>query len=84
MAYNRPIGDIMTINTKNYGDLENVKDDVNVLHDIINRQGSELLTACLAEHIGLTASKFNLSWGDSIRALDSIVSDLREQTLERI
>lgn len=74
----------MTINTRNYGDLENVRDDVQALHDIINRQGSGLITACLAEHIGLTASKFDLSWGDSIRGLDSIVNDLREQTLERI
>ena len=74
----------MTINTRNYGDLENVRDDVKALHDIINRQGSRLLTACLAEHLGLTASKFDLSWGDSIRALDSVVNDLRQQTLERI
>ena len=74
----------MTINTRNYGDLENVRDDVQALHDIINRQGSALLTACLAEHMGLVASKYDLSWGDSISALDSVVNDLREQTLERI
>jgi len=74
----------MSINTRSYGDVDNVSRDVKALHDIIARQGSHLVTACLAESIGNTALKFGFTFNASKRVLESVVEDLREQTLERI
>jgi len=74
----------MTINTRNYGDADNVASDVKALHDIIARQGSHLVTACLAESLGTTSLKFGLSFNCSKRVLNAMVKDLTEQTLERI
>ncbi len=74
----------MTINTRNYGDIDNAASDVKALHDIIARQGSHLLTACLAEHLGTTSLKFGLSFNCSKRVLNAMVKDLTDQTLERI
>jgi len=72
------------INTRNYGDIESVKSDVEALHDIIERQGSHLLTACLAEHLGIVALKFGMSFEGSKRVLKAMVQDLEEQAYERI
>ena len=73
-----------TLNTRNYGDFDNIKTDVKTLHDIINRQGSSLVVDCLAESLGQTAIKFKLSEAESNDALDSLLNGLKEQTLERI
>ena len=72
------------LNTRNYGDFDNIKSDVETLHDIINRQGTSLVVDCIAESIGTTASKFHLTYDYSKKALDSILAELKEQTLERI
>ena len=74
----------MTTNVREYGDIDNVASDVKALHDIISRQGSHLVTACLAESLGNKALKFGLSFNCTKRVLNSMVKDLTEQTLERI
>ena len=74
----------MSNNTRNYGDIDNVAGDVKALHDIIARQGSQLVTAVLAEGIGSTALKYKLTFNESKRVLESMIEDLTEQTLERI
>tara|TARA_R110000824_G_C14921143_1_gene647721 strand:+ start:56 stop:283 length:228 start_codon:yes stop_codon:yes gene_type:complete len=72
------------LNKRNYGDFDNIKDDVKTLHNIINRQGTVLVTDCIAESIGQASIKFNLSFNESKNGLNSILKELKEQTLERI
>lgn len=72
------------INARNYGDIDLVQSDIEALHDIIARQGSHLLTACLAEHLGNVAIKFNMSFVGSQKVLKAMVEDLEEQVYERI
>lgn len=72
------------LNSRNYGDFDNIKNDVKTLHDIINRQGTNLVVDCLAESLGSTALKFDLTFNESKNALDSIINELTEQTLERL
>ena len=72
------------LNLRNYGDFERIKSDVQTLHDIINRQGTNLVVDCMAEIIGDTSSKHNLTFDESKQALDSIIDELKTQTFERI
>ena len=72
------------LNLRNYGDFDSIKDDVKTLHDIISRQGTNLVVDCIAEIIGETSSKHRLSFDESKQALDSIIAELKEQTFERI
>ena len=72
------------LNLRNYGDFEQVKNDVKTLHDIINRQGTNLIVDCIAEIIGDTSSKHNLTFDESKQALESIIDELKTQTFERI
>ena len=71
-------------NLRNYGDFERLKDDVTTLHDIINRQGTNLVVDCIAESLGITSIKHSLSFDESKQALDSIIDELKTQTYERI
>jgi len=73
-----------TLNTRNYGDFDSIKTDVKTLHDIINRQGSSLVVDCLAESLGQTVIKFKLSESEANKALDTLLNELEQQTLERI
>ncbi len=73
-----------TLNTRNYGDFDVIKIDVKTLHDIINRQGSNLIVDCLAESLGQTVIKFKLSESEANKALDTLLNELEQQTLERI
>ncbi len=72
------------LNLRNYGDFERIKSDVQTLHDIINRQGTNLVVDCMAEIIGKTSSTHNLTFDESKQALDSIIDELKTQTFERI
>ena len=72
------------LNLRNYGDFERIKSDVETLHDIINRQGTNLVVDCMAEIIGDTSSKHNLTFDESKKALESIIDELKTQTFERI
>jgi hypothetical protein len=72
------------LNLRGYGDFEQVSEDVKTLHDILNRQSTNLVIDCLAEHIGMTARKFNLTEEENLRMLARLQAELTEQTLERI
>ncbi len=67
-----------------YGDIENVRSDVNTINDIIKRQGAKLVLDVIAEYIGLVALRFKLSSDDAIYARDSYLNDLKESINERI
>jgi hypothetical protein len=73
-----------TLNTRNYGDFDNIKSDVKTLQHIINRQGNNLVVDCLAESLGKAVIKFELSEAEANKALDSLLAELKQQTLERI
>lgn len=68
----------------NYGDFDNIENDVKTIHNIISRQGTILLADCIAEHIGQTSLKFDLSFDESKLALKMLIQELEEQTLERL
>jgi len=72
------------LNLRNYGDFNNIQNDVKTLHDIINRQGTNLVVDCLAESLGNTGLKFNLTDKECIKIMDSIIDEFRTQTFERI
>jgi hypothetical protein len=72
------------LNLREYGDFEQVSEDVKALHDILNRQSTKLVIDCLAEHIGNIARKFNLTDEESLRVLERLQAELTEQTMERI
>lgn len=72
------------LNTRNYGDIEKVKEDAKTLQDIINRQGQNFVNDAIAESIGDVVIKFKLSPIEARRILDATISDLKEQILERI
>jgi hypothetical protein len=66
-----------------YGDVDSVKKDVEMLNDILSRQGSELLIDVIAENVGKTALKYKLNNAETKRILDSLVTDLKDAILER-
>lgn len=74
---------VSSITTK-YGDVENVRTDVDTLHEIYSRQGSSLLIDVIAEVCGFTANKFNLNSEERARLLETLVAELRESISERI
>jgi len=73
---------ISSIVTK-YGDLDNVKRDVQALKDIQSRQGSSLLIDSLAEYAASALFKFKSNEEERMRLVDSLVSELRNALLER-
>lgn len=74
----------MTINTRNYGDLPQLQQDIKTLTDIFNRQGASLMVDSLAEQVATSLSKFSLDDADRTRAATAVVNDLKEQLSERI
>ena len=67
-----------------FGDENNVINDAIAIHRILERQGTIILTECLAEFVGHWVLKHNLSNEEAKHALDAIVNDLREATYERL
>lgn len=67
-----------------YGDIENVKNDVIKLNDIIDRQGTSLLLGVIAEKCGISVNKFKMNEEERKILLKSIMDELREAILERI
>ena len=67
-----------------FGDENNVVNDAITIHRILERQGTIILSECLAEYIGHCVLKYNLSNEEAKHALDTIVNDLKFATLERI
>ena len=71
-------------NLRKYGDIDNAKKDVKTIHEILDRQGANLIADCIAESIATTSVKFNLSFNESRKIMDSIIDELRTQTFERL
>ena len=67
-----------------FGDKDNVINDAITINRILERQGTVILTECLAEFVGYCVLKHNLSNEEAKHALDTIVNDLKEATYERI
>jgi hypothetical protein len=67
-----------------YGDMANVKADAKILHDILNRQGSELLIDVIAEHTATTANKFKFHSSDRVMTMIALVDSLEEALKERL
>lgn len=70
--------------TSKYGDVENVKNDVKILNDILNRQGTSLLIDVIAENVGSSSVKFNFSSKEKHRVIEKLVFELRESINERV
>lgn len=69
---------------KNYGDEERVKSDILVLRDIIDRQGSKLLTDVIAEKCGETANKFNMTDQERSNVMNALLHDFNSALNERL
>lgn len=67
-----------------YGDIENARKDVKTLHDIMNRQGVNLLIDVIAEHAGNAALAFKLNEKDRETLKQRLLNELREAINERI
>ncbi len=67
-----------------YGDIDRVKADCKVLHDIISRQGSSLLIDVIAEHLGKRVAKYSgITEKDINRAIASMLTELHDACRER-
>lgn len=70
--------------TTNYGDIQNLKQDVVTLHDIIARQGSRLLIDIIAEQAGVLSIRFKLNETERQDLIKSLLKELDESLSERI
>lgn len=67
-----------------YGDMENVKSDLETLKDIQSRQGDSLLIDRIAEQAGSLSIKYKLSTLERKNLIDSLVNELTEALNERL
>jgi hypothetical protein len=67
-----------------YGDVENVKQDVKTLREILARQGSSLLIDVIAEVCGETANKFQFHSSDRAMTMIALVDELESALKERL
>ena len=67
-----------------YGDYDNVPRDSKVVYSVINNQGSDLVIECLAEHLATSLQKFKCTDEEKLRAMNSMILELKESILERI
>ena len=67
-----------------YNDYDNARKDCKAICDIIARQSDTLLIECIAESIAIAASKFDLSYEETMEVLNSKVELLKSELLERI
>jgi hypothetical protein len=74
----------MSINTRNYGDLSRITTDIELLNDIINRQGTNLIIDVIAEYVGQQQLQWNFSHDEIKLLIESLTDDLKESILERV
>lgn len=67
-----------------YGDLDNVKEDLSTLKDVLERQGSDIVLEAIAEQIGQCRLKFNLSGAELSAIVSSIKLSLDDLIGERV
>lgn len=69
---------------QSYGDPDNVVRDAKIIREIIDRQGSDILLECIADHVGDVNSKYSLSASqiDKVKKslADSIILLIEERT----
>ena len=66
-----------------FGDTENVKKDAETIAEILGRQGASLLVDVLAEQTAKALWSFDLDESERQRAVDSLVSELKNALNER-
>ena len=66
-----------------YGDVDQVKNDVKTLNEILSRQGSSLLIDVLAESCGQVVNKFKLSSAEIDTLRIKLTNELEEAISER-
>jgi len=66
-----------------YGDVENVKNDVKTLKEILGRQGSSLLIDVMSNAIGEVVLKYRLSELDVKNIKKNILAELSDSIDER-
>ena len=74
----------MKLNTRNYGNVITLHDDIKTVNRILDNQGINLLIDAIAEYIGNQAVKYNFSAEESNLLRDNVLSDLESQINERI
>lgn len=67
-----------------YGDESNIKKDVEMINDIIARQGDLLLIRLIAEHAGHCSIKYKMNEDERKRLIKTLVDDLTESLQERL
>ncbi len=67
-----------------YGDIDNVKNDVKVLNEILSRQSKSLLIDVMASFVGDCALKYKYTEAEKMLVVNSLVAELRESLLERL
>lgn len=71
-------------NLREYGDVENIKNDLKTLNEILGRQGQNLFIDVLAEAIGNACATYRLNEMERQTLLQNAEIDLRTAILERI
>jgi hypothetical protein len=69
--------------TTNYGDVDQVKNDVKVLNEILSRQGTRLLIDVLSSYAGDCINKYKMTDQERNNLVNSIIYDLNESLSER-
>lgn len=67
-----------------YGDTDKVKQDSKILHEILQRQGTNLFIDVIAEHVGQVTLKYKISDDEAINFAMELSKDLRGAILERV
>ena len=67
-----------------YGDIDNVKNDVKVLNEILSRQSKSLLIDVMASFVGDCAIKYNYSETEKTLVVNSLTKELRDALWERL
>ena len=67
-----------------YGDYDNVTKDAKAIYDIQSRQGNSLILECVAETLGKTCSKFNMTEKERMRVVGQLLGEFKELMLERV
>lgn len=67
-----------------YGDYDNVGKDATIIREIMSRQGNALLLECIADSIGESRIKFNLTFEEARRVMDETLAELKADISERI
>lgn len=66
-----------------YGDIDQVKNDVKTLNEILSRQGASLLIDVLAESCGHVANTYKLSSAEIDTLRTKLTNELEEAISER-